>query len=661
MEQIKKDFEKYFYLEQKGEDLFTSTDFWKFGGSRGIFGGQIVSQTLAAAILTVDPSYHIHSLHSYFLLAGKYDKLIDFHVERTRDGRSFASRIVSAKQEGKIIFKMICSFQKEEEFLTEHQFEMPKVYPEDHPIKMKMKDRNTFLNYIHQEILFYNQAKMILKPAAPIDPEAFESFENINQKLTVDGKPRIRPPHTFNWVKIDEDLSKKPSQINTVFLACISDFCLTVTNLLPYTTGYNNQKIDRPMGVSLDHSIWFHKRFRIDDWVLFEVESPIMAKSRGFLNGKFYSKDGTHVATITQENLSRTKVFDDDLNFKIKKIHLTLDENSRIFFNNTLTRSEASTKGLEPNTTDIELFNKIKSAKPNEKLPIENFPTNKHLKSLEQSHDSSQKLPKIECIYLGKHIIRTWYTSPYPEEYSSSKLLYICEYCLKYMKSMYTFKRHYEKCGIRHPPGDEIYRDGKISIFEVDGRSSKVYCQNLCLLGKMFLDTKTLYYDVEPFLFYVLCEFDGIGYHISGYFSKEKRSVNGYNLSCIAVLPTCQRKGYGKLLIDFSYLLSKKEGVYGTPEKPLSDLGLLSYRSYWKTKISLCLNGEPISINEISKETAISPDDIISTLQSIDALFFNETKNEFEIKFLADNTKPKNDNNFIQINPKLLRWTPLVT
>jgi hypothetical protein len=105
---------------------------------------------------------------------------------------------------------------------------------------------------------------------------------------------------------------------------------------------------------------------------------------------------------------------------------------------------------------------------------------------------------------------------------------------------------------MKHPPGNEIYRDGKISIFEVDGRKNKMYCQNLCLLAKMFLDHKTLYYDVEPFLFYILTESSQMGCHFVGYFSKEKKSSLGYNLSCIMTLPSYQRNGYGQFLIDFS-------------------------------------------------------------------------------------------------------------
>ena len=105
---------------------------------------------------------------------------------------------------------------------------------------------------------------------------------------------------------------------------------------------------------------------------------------------------------------------------------------------------------------------------------------------------------------------------------------------------------------MRHPPGDEIYRDGAVAVFEVDGRKNKIYCQNLCLLSKMFLDHKSLFYDVEPFLFYVIAEVDDIGARFVGYFSKEKRSPKDYNVSCIMTLPVRQRQGWGNLLIDFS-------------------------------------------------------------------------------------------------------------
>ena len=107
------------------------------------------------------------------------------------------------------------------------------------------------------------------------------------------------------------------------------------------------------------------------------------------------------------------------------------------------------------------------------------------------------------------------------------------------------------KCDLKHPPGNEIYRKGSLSVFEVDGKKNKIYCQNLCLLAQLFLDHKTLYYDVEPFLFYIMCDCDSHGCHMVGYFSKEKDSPDDYNLACILTLPPYQRKGYGKRLIAF--------------------------------------------------------------------------------------------------------------
>lgn len=130
----------------------------------------------------------------------------------------------------------------------------------------------------------------------------------------------------------------------------------------------------------------------------------------------------------------------------------------------------------------------------------------------------------IPWIQFGKYKIQTWYAAPVPEEYNVNPL-YICEFCLKYMKSQYTYERHMSKCFTRHPPGNEIYRDQNLSVFEVDGRKSKMYCQNVCMIAKMFLDHKTLFYDTEAFLFYVLTEYDEFGYHFVGYFSKVLSSI----------------------------------------------------------------------------------------------------------------------------------------
>ncbi|KAK0495408.1 histone acetyltransferase, MYST superfamily, partial [Armillaria luteobubalina] len=203
--------------------------------------------------------------------------------------------------------------------------------------------------------------------------------------------------------------------------------------------------------------------------------------------------------------------------------------------------------------------------------------------------------PRVKTIHIGGYDVKTWYDAPFSEEYSCipDGKLWICEFCLKYMKSKFGYNRHRMKCKARHPPGDEIYRDGDISLFEVDGRKNKIYCQNLCLLSKMFLDHKSLFYDVEPFLFYVIAQVDDDGARFIGYFSKEKCSIKDYNLSCIMTLPTRQRQGWGNFLIDFSYLLSKKEQRLGSPEKPLSSLGALGYKNYWALSLMRYLENGP--------------------------------------------------------------------
>ncbi|OCH95441.1 hypothetical protein OBBRIDRAFT_831000 [Obba rivulosa] len=231
---------------------------------------------------------------------------------------------------------------------------------------------------------------------------------------------------------------------------------------------------------------------------------------------------------------------------------------------------------------------------------------------------------RIRKIRFGEYEIDTWYDAPFPEEYASipEGRLWICEFCLKYMKSQFSASRHQMKCKMRHPPGDEIYRDGVISIFEVDGRKNKIYCQNLCLLSKMFLDHKSLFYDVEPFLFYVITETDDAGARFVGYFSKEKRSPKDYNVSCIMTLPVRQRQGWGNLLIDFSYLLSKKERRAGSPEKPLSALGALGYRNYWTLAIMRYLKIAPPDprLEDISAATSMTIEDICNTLVHLDMI-----------------------------------------
>ena len=250
--------------------------------------------------------------------------------------------------------------------------------------------------------------------------------------------------------------------------------------------------------------------------------------------------------------------------------------------------------------------------------------------ALERAHEEKTKVKNVHSIELGRHDMDTWYYSPYPGEFGKCSKLFVCQYCFKYMRKAKTCVRHKEECGMKHPPGKRVYRHEQgegapvLSFWEIDGKNFKMYCQNLCLMAKLFLDHKTLYFDVEPFMFYVLTEStDNDETHdIVGYFSKEKVSLDNYNLSCILTLPAYQRKGYGSFLISMSYELSRREGVLGTPERPLSDLGQVSYRSYWSRVVleTLQQRRANMSVKDLSAELMFREADIVSALQSLNMI-----------------------------------------
>ncbi|KAJ3182343.1 Histone acetyltransferase [Geranomyces variabilis] len=299
----------------------------------------------------------------------------------------------------------------------------------------------------------------------------------------------------------------------------------------------------------------------------------------------------------------------------------------------------------------------------------ETFSKEKELEKLRVGGSMTQcltevaRLKNIHKIVMGKFEVDTWYFSPYPEEYTQQPRIYICEFCLEAVGTPRQFERHRAKCQLRHPPGNEIYRDeaSRISFYEIDGKRQRSYCRNLCLLSKLFLDHKTLYYDVEPFLFYIMTSSDETGHHLLGYFSKEKQSSEEYNVACILTLPQFQRMGYGKLLIQFSYELSKIEKKTGSPEKPLSDLGLLSYRSYWADVILEKLyeyQGE-VSIQELSEITSITTDDIMHTLQALDLIKYYGSQ---YVLCLSKNNIAHHEKNMAKnktrIDPARLDWIP---
>lgn len=394
------------------------------------------------------------------------------------------------------------------------------------------------------------------------------------------------------------------------------------------------------------------------------------------------------------------------------------DEHKGRPYGGVLTDAEAETTRTYPKDEDRQSFQDARSKAEQawkEKLAQMNGETPARSKA-------SGQPSKIKCINFGQYEIDTWHAAPYPEEYSRNKHLYICEFCLKYMNSDYVAWRHKLKCSAKHPPGDEIYRskvtnpatgaETTLSFFEVDGRRNPLYCQNLCLLAKLFLGSKTLYYDVEPFLFYIMTENDEFGCHFVGYFSKEKRGCgppppihqhNGFNgsrdwqanggaedeaeepafdpvlsnpgnnVSCILVLPVHMRRGFGRVLIEFSYLLTKVEGRTGSPEKPLSDMGLVSYRSYWRWVLCELLlrfkdddnGGEyQLSVAQIARETGMTPDDIVSTLEALRFLVREPTTRTYAFRLDYDYMREYVDKHEkkanIQLDPERLCWTPYV-
>ena len=286
--------------------------------------------------------------------------------------------------------------------------------------------------------------------------------------------------------------------------------------------------------------------------------------------------------------------------------------------------------------------------------------------SMTQNPAEISRIRNISKVEFGRYVLFPWYFSPYPEVFGQEDCIYICEFCLSYYGDLKSFTRHRSKCTLQHPPGNEIYRDDFVSFYEIDGRRQRTWCRNLCLLSKMFLDHKTLYYDVDPFLFYVMTTRDDRGSHLIGYFSKEKESADAYNVACILTLPQYQRKGYGRLLIQFSYELSKIEGKLGSPEKPLSDLGLLSYRQYWSENILDLLlahseREEKCTIEGIASQLAMTTQDVEHTLQALKMQVYHKGEHKIVIpeKLVQQREKSRAKQKRV-IDADRIQWKPPV-
>lgn len=327
--------------------------------------------------------------------------------------------------------------------------------------------------------------------------------------------------------------------------------------------------------------------------------------------------------------------------------------------NKRLARKAASERANHASRAKSERKKKDSKKKKNMVAEVEKTTTKAVEKVQEEKkNEEASKVKNIQTIVIGCWAIDTWYYSPFPPEYSSYSTLYLCEFCLKFVRSKDALQRHCNRCVLRHPPGIEIYRKDNISMFEVDGATNRFYCQNLCYIAKLFLDHKTLFFDVDPFWFYVMCEVDERGAHIVGYFSKEKYSEEDFNVACILTLPPYQRKGYGKFLITFSYELSKLENLVGSPEKPLSDLGLLGYRSYWSQVLVDLLRNEKtsaLSIYAISQKTMMKTEDIVGTLQALNLIQYYEGQHIIDMRRVSN---MKMGSRGLPCDSSCIRWTP---
>ncbi|KAL8893167.1 MAG: hypothetical protein Q9215_000173 [Flavoplaca cf. flavocitrina] len=249
----------------------------------------------------------------------------------------------------------------------------------------------------------------------------------------------------------------------------------------------------------------------------------------------------------------------------------------------------------------------------------------------------------IQHVALGDILFKTWYPSYYPEGLVGRGLdrLYVCQWCFKYCPDLVPFLAHRKLCHARYdsPPGQLIYSKDDCAIYEVDGEEHQLFSQNLSLFAKLFLDNKSVFFDVASFNFYLLAHKTTNGHvpepppQIIGFFSKEKMSWDNNNLACILVFPPWQRKGLGKVLMGISYELSRFEGRIGGPEKPLSELGRIGYLKFWQARVANALldlrNKSTLSVKEIADASWMLPEDVITTLKEMDVLETKKVKNQY--------------------------------
>lgn len=255
-------------------------------GFPNVFGGQVLGQALMAASRTVENRL-CHSLHAYFLRPGNHSMPIDYEVQRVRDGGSFSVRRVIARQDGKEILTGSMSFQVPEEGL-EHQFEMPAA-PDPEGLRSEQELGRVLAPKVPERMrdVLTRERPIEIRPVDPMDPL----------------HPEKRPPYKQSWFRAQGPLPDDPV-LHRCLLTYASDFQFLGTSLNPHGITFMN----RDMQVaSLDHAIWFHRDFRMDEWLLYDKDSPSSSGGRGFNRGNFYNRQGVLVASTTQEALIRRR------------------------------------------------------------------------------------------------------------------------------------------------------------------------------------------------------------------------------------------------------------------------------------------------------------------------------------------------------------------
>jgi acyl-CoA thioesterase-2 len=266
-------------LEQLDTDLFRGQQPETI--RQRVYGGQVAAQALIAASRTVDEGFQVHSLHSYFLLPGDYNVPIIYDVERIRDGKSFATRRVLARQHGRPIYYQSLNFQRHEEGL-EHEDVMPEVKPPEEGLNLMelMAERGT--------------DDGLSKEWAALDVRWLGS-----SAYGLDKDP-MHPAKAQVWIRVDGRLSDDPMEHLATFTYA-SDVSLLGATLAAHPD-HGPQKVQM---ASLDHTIWFHRPFRADEWWLYDQWSPSASGGRGLALGRVFTQDGTLVATVAQEGLIR--------------------------------------------------------------------------------------------------------------------------------------------------------------------------------------------------------------------------------------------------------------------------------------------------------------------------------------------------------------------